>query len=158
MRVGLGFDSHRLVSGRRLLLCGVEIPHEKGLLGHSDADVALHALCDAILGAAGLPDLGVLFPDTDPRFQGAESTLFLREVLRLIREKGLSVYQVDLVLVLSEPKIAPHREHLRENLSRLLEIPVSRVGLKAKTPEGLPLSAEETIVAWAVAVLRESPS
>ncbi|WP_297056695.1 2-C-methyl-D-erythritol 2,4-cyclodiphosphate synthase, partial [Thermosulfurimonas sp.] len=110
MRVGLGFDSHRLVSGRRLLLCGVEIPHEKGLFGHSDADVALHALCDAILGAAGLPDLGVLFPDTDPRFQGAESTLFLREVLRLIREKGLSVYQVDLVLVLSEPKIAPHRE------------------------------------------------
>ncbi len=158
MRVGLGFDSHRLVSGRRLLLCGVEIPHEKGLLGHSDADVALHALCDAILGAAGLPDLGALFPDTDPRFQGAESTLFLREVLRLIREKGLSVYQVDLVLVLSEPKIAPHRERLRENLSRLLEIPVSRVGLKAKTPEGLPLSAEETIVAWAVAVLRESPS
>ncbi len=158
MRVGLGFDSHRLVSGRRLVLCGMEIPHEKGLAGHSDADVALHALCDAILGAAGLPDLGTLFPDTDPRFRGAESTLFLRETLRLIKEKGLSVHQVDLVLVLSEPKIAPYRERLRENLSRLLEIPPDRVGLKAKTPEGLPLSAEEVIVAWAVAVLRESPS
>ena len=155
MRVGLGFDSHRLVPGRRLVLCGVEIPCEVGLSGHSDADAALHALTDAILGAAGLPDLGSLFPDTDPRYRGAASSLFLREALRLVSEKGLSVYQVDLTLVLARPKLAPHRDRLRENLARLLAIPVERVGLKAKSPEGLALFEEEGVAAWAVAVLRE---
>ncbi len=155
MRTGLGFDLHRLVEGRRLVLCGLEIPFEKGLLGHSDADVALHALTDAILGAAGLPDLGSLFPDTDPRFKDAPSSLFLREALRLISEKGLSVHQVDLVLILDRPKLAPYREKLRENLARLLGIPPDRVGLKAKTTEGLGFAGGEAVAAWAVAVLAE---
>ncbi len=155
MRTGLGFDLHRLVEGRRLVLCGLEIPFEKGLLGHSDADVALHALTDAILGAAGLPDLGSLFPDTDPRFKDAPSSLFLREALRLISEKGLSVHQVDLVLILDQPKLAPYREKLRENLARLLGIPPDRVGLKAKTTEGLGFAGGEAVAAWAVAVLAE---
>ena len=155
MRTGLGFDLHRLVEGRRLVLCGLEIPFEKGLLGHSDADVALHALTDAILGAAGLPDLGSLFPDTDPRFKDAPSSLFPREALRLISEKGLSVHQVDLVLILDQPKLAPYREKLRENLARLLGIPPDRVGLKAKTTEGLGFAGGEAVAAWAVAVLAE---
>jgi len=155
MRVGIGFDLHRFTEGRKLILCGVEIPYEKGLLGHSDADVALHALTDAILGAAGLPDIGTLFPDSDPRFQGMASHYFLKEALRLIGEKGLRVYQVDLVLILDRPRIAPYREAMLANLSRWLEIPRDCVGLKGKTTEGLGFSGEEAVAAWATAVLRD---
>lgn len=155
MRVGIGFDLHRFTEGRKLILCGVEIPYEKGLFGHSDADVALHALTDAILGAAGLPDIGTLFPDGDPRFQGMASQYFLKEALRLIGEKGLRVYQVDLVLILDRPRIAPYREAMLANLSRWLEIPRDCVGLKAKTTEGLGFSGEEAVATWATAVLRD---
>ncbi|HIE33290.1 MAG TPA: 2-C-methyl-D-erythritol 2,4-cyclodiphosphate synthase [Thermodesulfobacteriaceae bacterium] len=155
MRVGIGFDLHRFTKDRKLILCGVEIPYEKGLLGHSDADVALHALTDAILGAAGLPDIGILFPDDDPRFKGAASKIFLKEALRLIGEKGLYVYQVDLVLILDQPKIAPYREAMQTNLSRWLKIPRDRVGLKAKTTEGLGFWGGEAVAAWATAVLKD---
>ncbi|QJA06333.1 2-C-methyl-D-erythritol 2,4-cyclodiphosphate synthase [Thermosulfurimonas marina] len=155
MRVGLGFDLHRLVPGRKFILCGMEIPCEVGPLGHSDADVALHALTDAILGAAGLPDLGSLFPETDPRFAGAESSLFLQKALEMISEKGLALYQVDLVLLLDQPKLRPHYPALRRRLADLLGIPEGRIGLKAKSTEGLGVFGGEAVAAWAVAVLAE---
>jgi len=155
MRVGLGFDLHRLVPGRKLILCGLELPAEFGPLAHSDGDAALHALTDAILGAAGLPDLGSLFPETDPRFEGAESALFLHEALRRISEKGLRVYQVDLVLFLDRPRLRPHYPALRRKLAEILGIPETRIGLKAKSSEGLGVFGGEAVAAWAVAVLTE---
>ncbi len=156
MRVGLGFDLHRMVAGRKLILCGVEIPSELGLLGHSDADVALHALTDALLGAAGLPDIGILFPDDDPRYQGADSALFLQTALELCRQKGYNLHQADLILILDYPKIAPHREKLRDNLARLLRLPPERVGLKAKSTEGL--ASEKFVAAIAQVLLLEDGS
>lgn len=156
MRVGLGFDLHRLIPGRRFILCGVEIPYEAGPLGHSDGDAALHALTDAILGAAGLPDLGSLFPETDPRFEGAESSLFLKEALRMISERGLSLHQVDLVLLLDRPRLRPYYPALRRRLAELLGLPEARIGLKAKTTEGLGIFGGEAVAAWAVAVLTEA--
>jgi 2-C-methyl-D-erythritol 2,4-cyclodiphosphate synthase len=152
MPVGFGYDLHRLASGRRLLLGGVEIPHEKGLLGHSDGDVLLHAVTDAVLGAAGLGDIGGLFPDTDPAHQDLDSAVMLRKAMDLIRGSFV-VENVDVTVVAEAPKLAPHREAIRERVSALLG--GAPVNVKAKTNEGLGyLGAREAVACYAVAQLR----
>lgn len=137
MRLGYGEDSHRLEEGRPLYLCGLLIPSPRGAFAHSDGDAPLHALTDALLSAYGLGDIGLLFPDTDPRWQGARSEVFLREALRLVAERGGRLLQANLVITLDWPKLSPHRKALVENLTRLLGLPEDRVGLGFKTSEGL---------------------
>lgn len=137
MRLGYGEDSHLLVEGRPLFLCGLAIPSPVGAQAHSDGDAALHALTDALLSAYGLGDIGQLFPDTDPRWKGARSEVFLKEALRLVNERGGRLLQISLVLTLDQPKLSPHRKTLVENLSRLLGLPKDRLGLSFKTSEGL---------------------
>ena len=137
MRIGQGYDVHRLVEGRKCIICGVEIPYEKGLLGHSDADVALHALSDAILGAAALGDIGRHFPDTDPRFEGADSRVLLREVVSLIKEKGFSVGNADVTIIAQKPKMLPYIDSMKQNVASDLEIDSDRVNIKATTTEKL---------------------
>lgn len=154
MRIGHGYDVHRLVEGRRLILCGVDIPHTLGLLGHSDADVATHAVADAILGATRLGDLGKLFPDTDPAFEGADSLRLLSEVMRLARERGYRLVDCDCTIAAQAPKLAPHRDEMRANLARALGVGVESVGVKATTTERLGfVGREEGMAAWAVALL-----
>lgn len=150
MRIGYGEDSHRLEEGRPLYLCGLLIPSPLGALAHSDGDAALHALTDALLSAYGLGDIGLLFPDTDPRWQGARSEVFLKEALRRVEERGGRLVQVSLALTLDRPKLSPHRGALLENLSRLLALPPDRIGLTFKTSEGL---APEHVQARAVVLL-----
>ena len=137
MRIGHGMDVHRLVEGRKLILCGVEVPHTLGLLGHSDADVATHALMDALLGAAALGDIGKLFPDTDPAYKDADSVKLLEHVGVLAREQGYSIEDIDSVVMLQEPKMSPYREQMRANIAAALRIPVDNVGVKATTTEHL---------------------
>ena len=137
MRIGHGYDVHRLTEGRRLILGGVEIPFERGLDGHSDADVLVHALMDALLGAAGERDIGVLFPDNDPRYRGISSLLLLQEVMRLLREKNLRVGNADVTVLAQRPKLRDCIPQMRENLARAMEIPLDRVNVKATTEEGL---------------------
>ncbi len=154
MRVGQGFDVHRLVAGRRLVIGGVEIPHDKGLLGHSDADVLLHAICDALLGAAGLGDIGRHFSDRDPRYKDADSRGLLREVARMLREAGWRVANVDATVIAEAPRIAPHAPAMVANIAADLAIPASAVNVKAKTSEGLGhLGRGEGIAAQAVALV-----
>lgn len=154
MRIGHGFDVHRLVEGRKLILCGVDIPHTLGLLGHSDADVATHAVADAILGATRLGDLGKLFPDTDPAYEGADSLRLLSEVMRLARERGYRLVDCDCTIAAQAPKLAPHRDEMRANLARALGVGVESVGVKATTTERLGfVGREEGMAAWAVALL-----
>ena len=136
MRTGIGFDFHRLVEKRALVLGGVSIPWEKGLLGHSDADALIHAVCDAILGAAGLGDIGIHFPDTDPRFKGISSLALLQSTQRMVDEKGLRVVNVDAVVLADAPKLAPHRLRMQDNIARALDIPPDAVNIKATTTEG----------------------
>ena len=136
-RYGTGFDTHRLVEERKLILGGVEIPFEKGLLGHSDADVLAHAVMDAFLGAAGLPDIGHLFPDTDPAFKGADSMKLLERVVEAIREKGLAPRQFSATILAQRPKMAPHLPKMRENFAAILGIPESEIALAATTTEGM---------------------
>lgn len=136
-RIGTGYDVHRLVSGRRLVLCGVEIPCEKGLLGHSDADVAVHALMDALLGALAMGDIGHLFPDTDAKYKGADSMKLLQRVAELVHAKGYLVGNLDLTVVAQAPKLAPHIQKMRENLATALQVALDRVSVKATTTEGL---------------------
>ncbi len=156
MRIGGGIDVHRLVRGRRLVLGGVEIPFELGLEGHSDADVLTHALMDALLSAARLPDIGELFPDTDPAFEGADSLALLAEVARRVAEAGLSIVDCDLTLCADRPKIAPHKLAMRENLARALSVPVEAIGLKATTTEGLGFTGEGSgMAAFALCLLEE---
>lgn len=150
MRIGYGEDSHRLVEGRPLYLCGLEIPSPLGALAHSDGDAALHALTDALLSAYGLGDIGLHFPDTDPRWQGVRSEVFLKEALRQVEARGGKLVQASLVLILDRPKLSPHREALLGNLSRLLGLPIDRIGLTFKTSEGL---APEHVQARAVVLL-----
>lgn len=153
-RIGNGFDVHRLTPGRRLIICGVEIPYELGLLGHSDADVALHALADALLGAAALGDIGRHFPDTDPRYEGADSRLLLRECLRLIAEKGYRPVNVDVTIMAQAPKMLPHIPAMRQNIADDLDIPVDYVSVKATTTEKLGFTGRgEGIAAQATALL-----
>ena len=136
-RFGFGYDIHRLVAGRKLILGGVEIPAEKGLLGHSDADVLLHAICDAILGAAALGDIGKHFPDTDERFRGISSLELLRHVDHLLRTRGYSVGNVDSTVVLEQPKIAKYAEQMRQNIAEVLGLETENISIKATTNEGL---------------------
>jgi len=132
-----GFDIHKLVSGRKLKLCGIEIPFEKGLLGHSDGDVGLHALIDAMLSASGLPDIGNLFPDNDPQYKDVESIKLLEKTLKLLDEKGFKVFQVDLTFICDEPKLSPFYQKMKNLLSKKLKIDSSNIGIKARTTEGL---------------------
>ncbi|MCI9443775.1 MAG: 2-C-methyl-D-erythritol 2,4-cyclodiphosphate synthase [Oscillospiraceae bacterium] len=136
-RIGYGYDVHRLAEGRALVLGGVTIPFEKGLLGHSDADVLLHALMDALLGAAALGDIGHLFPDTDERYRGADSRRLLRRVAAVLAENGFSIGNVDVTLVAQRPKIAPYVQRMRENIAEDLSAPLSAVSVKATTEERL---------------------
>lgn len=136
-RTGLGYDVHRLVEGRELWLCGVRLEHTLGLLGHSDADVALHALSDALLGAAALRDIGYHFPDTDPRYKGADSKVLLRRVVELLKEKGYAVGNVDLTICAEAPKINPHIPAMKQVLAPILEVEQDDVSIKATTTEKL---------------------
>lgn len=155
MRIGQGYDVHRLVEGRDLIICGVKIPYEKGLLGHSDADVALHALSDALLGAAALGDIGRHFPDTDERYKGADSRILLREVVRLINEKGYEVENADVTIVAQKPKMLPYIEDMRKNIAADLEIGIDDVNVKATTTEKLGFEGRgEGISATAVCLLK----
>ena len=154
VRIGYGYDVHRLVEGRKLILAGVDVPFEKGLLGHSDADVIAHAVADALLGAAALGDIGHLFPDTDPHYDGADSLKLLAEVCRLLREKGFSIGNIDATLLAQRPKIAPHISRMRENLAAACGIAADQVSVKATTEERLGFTGrEEGMAASAVCLL-----
>lgn len=137
IRVGLGYDVHKLVEGRKLILGGVDVPFEKGLLGHSDADVLLHAVTDALFGAAALGDIGSHFPDSDPRYKGADSLKLLAACGRELQEHGWKIGNIDAVIVAQRPKLLPYVPQMRENIARVLEINVSQVSVKGKTEEGL---------------------
>lgn len=157
MRIGHGYDVHRLVEGRKLILGGVDIPFEKGLLGHSDADVLTHAVMDALLGAAALGDIGKHFPDSDPAYAGADSLLLADRVSSLIREQGYRIENVDATILAQAPKLAPHIPMMRKNLSRALGIPLSAVSVKATTEEGLGFTGEGLgIAAHAVCLIRDA--
>ena len=156
MRIGHGYDVHRIVPGRRLVLCGVEIPWDRGLLGHSDADAAAHALMDAILGAAALGDIGQLFPDTDPRYEGADSMLLLGEVCRRAGEAGYRLSNCDITILAQRPKLMPHIPAMRRRLAEVMHTEPDRVSVKATTEEGLGFTgAGEGIAAHAVVLLEE---
>ncbi len=154
MRIGQGFDVHALVAGRRLVIGGVVIPFDKGLEGHSDADVLIHAVCDALLGAAALGDIGLHFPDTDPKHRNANSRAFLREVGKKIRRAGFSIVNLDATLIAQAPKMAPHTAAMVANLAADLEIDLGQVNIKAKTAEHLgAIGRGEGIAAEAIALL-----
>ena len=150
--VGIGYDVHQLVAGRKLILGGVDIPHAKGLEGHSDADVLMHAMCDAVLGALGLGDIGSFFPNTDPRWRGMSSKVFLEEAARQVTFHNGSIINVDATLIAEQPKIAPFVPDMKINVAQALGIPMQRVGIKATTNEHLGfLGREEGMAAMAVA-------
>jgi len=154
MRIGQGFDVHALVPGRPLVIGGVTIPYEKGLEGHSDADVLLHAICDALLGAAGLGDIGRHFPDTDPRYRGADSVVLLQEAARRVRAGGWSIANLDSTVVAQAPKLAPHIDRMRTRIAGALELAVGQVNVKAKTAEKLgPVGLGQSIEARAAVLL-----
>ena len=154
MRIGHGYDVHKLVPGRKLIIGGVEIPHHLGLLGHSDADVAAHALADALLGAAALGDIGQHFPDTDPAYAGADSLVLLAKVAELLKAEGWRVENVDVTILAQRPKMKPHIPQMRENFARAMGVPVTAVSVKATTEEGLGFTGrEEGIAAHAVALI-----
>lgn len=156
MRIGHGYDVHRSTTGRKLILCGVEIPWDKGLQGHSDADVAVHALMDAILGAAALGDIGHLFPDTDPAYEGADSMHLLAEVVRLVKEAGFFFGNGDITILAQRPKLAPYIEEMRSRLAAVLGTERGRISVKATTEEGLGFTGSgEGIAAHAVVLLEE---
>ena len=155
LRIGHGYDVHRLVPDRRLILGGLEIPWEKGLLGHSDADVLVHAVMDALAGAARLGDIGKLFPDTDPAYTGISSLKLLGEVRRLLREKGFAVVNVDATLLAQAPKVAPYKARMAENIAAALGIEAERVNVKATTEEGLGFTGDGSGMAAHAVVLVE---
>ncbi len=156
MRIGQGYDVHKLVENRRLIICGVDIPHDKGLLGHSDADVALHALSDALLGAASLGDIGRHFPDTDDTYNGADSRVLLREVVKMVKAKGFKISNADITIVAQKPKMLPYIEKMRENVACDLEVDTDHINIKATTTEKLGFEGRgEGISAMAVALLEE---
>lgn len=157
LRIGHGYDVHRLVEGRPLILGGVTIPHEMGLLGHSDADVLLHAVMDALLGAAALGDIGKLFPDTDAAYENISSLTLLSRVADKLAENGCSVVNLDATVLAQAPKLSPHREAMRRNIADALGIDVSRVSVKATTEEGLGFTGEKLgIAAHAVALIEKA--
>jgi|SRR5580698_5106298 2-C-methyl-D-erythritol 2,4-cyclodiphosphate synthase len=154
MRVGHGFDAHRLVEGRKLILGGIEIPSQRGALGHSDADTLAHALADALLGAAGLSDLGSRYPASDARWKDADSMMLLEQCAQAVRDAGFSIENVDTTIVVERPKLAPHIEAIRANVASRLGLDISRVGVKAKTSEGMGYTGDGSgIAAHAVALL-----
>ena len=156
MRIGHGYDVHRLVEGRDLILGGVKIDFELGLLGHSDADVLLHAVSDALLGAAGLGDIGRHFPDTDPKYKGADSRVLLRHVVKLVREEGFRISNVDVTMIAQKPKLKDHIPQMVKNIAADLEIPESRVNVKATTEEKLGFTGSmEGLRCHAVCLLEE---
>ena len=154
LRIGNGYDVHRLVEGRKLILGGVEVPHSLGLDGHSDADALVHALCDALLGALGAGDIGAYFPDTDAKWKGISSLLLLKEVMRMCREKGFQIANVDSVIVAQKPKLAPHLPEMKKNIALALDVETDQINIKATTTEKLGFAGrEEGIAAYAVALL-----
>ncbi len=156
IRVGFGFDVHQLQEGLDLFVGGVQIPHNKGALGHSDADALIHAICDALLGAAGLKDIGYYFPDTSAEFKGIDSKILLQRVVGLIKEKGYSVGNVDASLVLERPKIKPHIDAMREVLASILQVDIDDVSIKATTNEKMGyVGREEGIAAYAVCLIQK---
>ena len=156
MRIGHGYDVHRLVKGRKLIIGGVDIPHSLGLLGHSDADVLLHAICDALLGAAALGDIGKLFPDTDDKWKGADSRKLLAAVAEVISAEGYEIENIDSTVIAQQPKMKPYIEEMRANIAAACGIGVCAVSVKATTEEGLGFSgSEEGIAAHAVALIKQ---
>ncbi|MBR7133367.1 MAG: 2-C-methyl-D-erythritol 2,4-cyclodiphosphate synthase [Clostridia bacterium] len=156
MRIGHGYDVHRLTENRKLILGGVEIPFELGLLGHSDADVLLHAVCDALLGAAALGDIGRHFPDTDQKFKGIDSQLLLKEVVALLSQNGFKISNIDATIIAQKPKLAPFIPTMKENIASICKISPSQVNVKATTEEGLGFTgAIEGISAHAVCIISE---
>ena len=155
MRIGTGYDVHKLVEGRKLIMGGVEIPYEKGLLGHSDADVLVHAIMDALLGAAALGDIGKHFPDTDPKYKGADSLMLMREVKRILSDHGYQIENVDSTIIAQAPKMKPHIEKMRQNIAEALSLDITQVSVKATTEERLGFTGRgEGISAQAVALIR----
>ncbi len=156
MRIGHGYDVHAFCEGRPLILGGVSVPSERGLAGHSDADVLAHAIADALLGAARMDDIGTLFPDTDPAYEGADSLTLLAEVARRVRAQGFEIVDIDATVTAQAPKLAPHRDAMRARLAQVLALPVEHVGVKATTTEHLGfVGRKEGIGAFAVALLEE---
>ncbi len=156
MLIGQGYDAHRFAPGRELVLGGVKVDHDQGMLAHSDGDVVIHALCDAILGAAGLGDIGRHFPDTDAQYKNADSRLLLRQVMKLISLDGLRVHNTDITIVAQQPKLAPHMEAMRVCLAEDLQLAPKRVNLKATTTEGMGFAGRgEGIATYAVVLLEE---
>ena len=156
MRIGHGYDVHKLAEGRKLILGGVHIYHNKGLLGHSDADVLTHAIMDSLLGSLALGDIGQLFPDTDPRYKCADSIALLRQVVKLIEQKGFRIVNIDATVCAQKPKLAPHIKHMRFNIARACGIDMSQVSVKATTEEGLGFTGNmEGISATAVCLVNE---
>lgn len=153
-RIGVGYDIHRLVEGRKLFIGGVEIPYVKGLFGHSDADVLLHAISDALLGASGESDIGELFPDTDPRYQNISSVELLRIVADLIKKKNYEIINIDSVVIAQEPRLSPFKKRIKENIAGILGIQESSVNIKAKTNDGIgEEGSKEAIASYAVVLL-----
>jgi len=156
IRTGIGFDSHRLAEGRRLVLGGVEIPHDRGLLGHSDADALAHALCDALLGAAAEGDIGQHFPDSDPQWKNADSMTLLAHVVALLRDKGWRIVNTDATVMAEAPKLAPHIPAMRARLAEVMRLDITQVSVKAKTNEGMDaVGRREGISVMATAVITE---
>ena len=154
MRCGIGYDLHRLAEGRKLIIGGMEVPFDKGPVGHSDGDVVAHALCDALLGAAGLGDIGTHFPDSDPKWKGADSLIFLDHARRLLDGKGFTIEYVDVVVILEQPKLGPHFPQMRKVLAKTLGVGVEKIHLKAKTNEGVDaVGRGEAIACHVVATL-----
>ena len=155
MRIGLGYDVHKLVKGRKLILGGVTIPHKKGLLGHSDADVLLHALCDSMLGAAGLRDIGYYFSNKDSRWKNISSLVLLSECLKLIRKQKLKIGNIDITLILEEPKISPYIDQMKKNITKTLGIRTTQISIKSTTAEGLGfVGKKQGCSAYAICLLK----
>ncbi|MBQ7500500.1 MAG: 2-C-methyl-D-erythritol 2,4-cyclodiphosphate synthase [Clostridia bacterium] len=154
MRTGMGYDVHRLVPGRKLIIGGTDIPYEKGLLGHSDADVLLHAISDALLGAAAMGDIGKLFPDSDPEYEGADSLKLLEKVVSLIRNEGWDISNIDSIIVAQKPKMAPHIENMRSNIASAIGCDIKDIGVKSTTEEGMGFTGDGSgISAYATALI-----
>ena len=153
IRIGCGYDVHALADGLRLVLCGVEVPHSKGCVAHSDGDVAIHAICDAILGALALGDIGKLFPDSDAKYKGIDSTLLLKEVINIAHSKGFKISNLDCTIAMQRPKLRPYIDTMRERLAEVIEISVDRVSVKATTTEHLGFEGREEGVSTNAVVL-----
>lgn len=154
MRIGIGYDVHKLTAGRKLIIGGVGIPHIKGLLGHSDADVLLHAICDALLGACALGDIGLHFPDTDLQYKGADSLELLRHTVKLVRDAGYSICNIDTVIIAQQPKMRPYIDQMRQKIAAACGIAISQISIKATTEEGLGFTGEQKgIAAKAIALV-----